>query len=145
LLVSAFHPSRSPTIAAAIRVFGNPSHRQLTRYNSCLVNSRRLRLRIEFANFGGHAPGQTACSASVGRAQSFTARGSRFRTLAGLRPTSSTSLISDLHPNAELMRGSWWLVTAISPFGDQSEYPVLRAIIGGGVRALAGVIGGAGE
>jgi hypothetical protein len=37
-------------------------------------------------------------------------------------------------------------VTAISPFGDESEYPVVRALIAGGrVRALAGWIGAAGE
>ena len=51
-----------------------------------------------------------------------------------------------LHPQAEFRQGSWWLVTAISPFGDESEYPVVRALIAGGrVRALAGWIGAAGE
>jgi hypothetical protein len=36
--------------------------------------------------------------------------------------------------------------TAVSPFGDQSEYPVVNAIVSGGrVTALAGWIGAAGE
>jgi hypothetical protein len=70
--IGAFHPSRSPTLAAAIRVFGRPSSRRLTTDNSCQVDWRRLRLRIMFANFGGHRPGQTTCTPSVGRAQAFT-------------------------------------------------------------------------
>jgi len=144
--IGAFHPSRSPTLAAAIRVFGRPSSRRLITDNSCQVDWRRLRLRIVFANFGGHRPGQTTCTPSVGRAQAFTARGSRFRTSAGLRVGSSSASILRLHPQAEFRQGSWWLVTAISPFGDESEYPVVRALIAGGrVRALAGWIGAAGE
>jgi hypothetical protein len=144
--IGAFHPSRSPTLAAAMRVFGSPSSRKLTRSGGCEVDWRRLRLRIDFENFGGHAPGLTTCSPSVGRAQSFTARGSRFRTVAGLRAGARSDSIQDRHPSAEFRDGKWWLVIAVSPFGDESEYVVLQATVGGGrVRSLGGPIGGAGE
>lgn len=144
--IGAFHPSRSPKLAAAIRVFGKPTSRKLTSENSCQVDWRKLRLRIVFANFGARGHRQTTCTSSVGRAQTFTARGSRFRTVRGLRPGASSKSIPTRHPNAEFRQGSWWLVTAVSPFGDESEYPVIRAIVGGGrVRALAGFIGAAGE
>jgi hypothetical protein len=144
--IGAFHPSRSPTLAAAMRVFGSPSSRKLTRYGGCEADWRRLRLRIDFENFGGHRPGLTTCSPSVGRAQSFTARGSRFRTVAGLRVGAGSDSILDRHPSAEFRDGKWWLVAAVSQVGDGSEYAVLQATIGGGrVRSLGGPIGGAGE
>lgn len=58
----------------------------------------------------------------------------------------SSASIPQLHPNAAFREGSWWLVTAVSPFGTNAEYPVIRANVSGGrVRALAGVIGAAGE
>lgn len=144
--IGAFHPSRAATLGAAIGVFGAPTSRRLTKYSGCRVDWHNLRLRIEFENFGGHGPGLTTCSPSVGLAQTFTVRGSRFRTSAGLRVGNSTASIPAIYPDAEFTDGSWWLVTAISPFGDQSEYPVVRATVGGGrVRALAGVIAAAGE
>jgi len=144
--IGAFHAKRSATLAAAIRVFGRPSRVKLLRDDECRVDWRRLRLRIDFANFGGHGPGQTTCTPSVGLAQTFTARGSRFRTSAGLRVGSPSSAISSIYPSAEFRDGSWWLVTAFSNIGDPGDYPVVRAIVGGGrVRALAGGIGAAGE
>lgn len=144
--IGAFHPSRRPTIAAAIRAFGRPTSRRLTNFNECRVEWRRLGLRIDFANLGGPRPGETTCSPAVGQAQTFTARGSRFITSAGLRVGDPSSAIPAIYPLAALTSGTWWLVTAISPFGDQGEYPVIRAIIGGGrVRAIAGFIGAAGE
>lgn len=144
--IGAFHPSRSPKLAAAIRVFGKPTSRTLTSDNSCQVDWRRLRLRIVFANFGGQGPGQTTCNSSVGRAQTFAARSSRFRTVRGLRPGANSNSIPTRHPGAKFRQGSWWLVTAVSPVGEESEYPVVRAIVGGGrVRVLAGIIGAAGE
>jgi hypothetical protein len=144
--IGAFHPSRNPTIAAAQRVFGAPSSRKLTSDNSCLVEWRRLRLRITFANFGGHGPGQTTCSSSVGRAQSFTARGSRMRTWEGLRVGARSSTITERHHSAEFREGGWWLRTAVSPFGDESEYAVVSALVSQGrVNVLVGWIGAAGE
>jgi hypothetical protein len=144
--IGALRLRRSPTLAAAIRVFGAPSSRWLTSNDSRRVDGRRIRLRIDFANFGGHGPGQTTCSPSVGRTQSFMTRGSRFRTSAGLRVGARTETITELYPGAEFMSDSWWLVTAVSPFGDESEYAVVRALVSRGrVRALAGWIGAAGE
>jgi hypothetical protein len=143
--IGAFHPRRSATFASAMRVFGRPSSIKLRR-GSCVVDWRRVRLRIVFANLGAVPPGQTLCTPSVGVIDSFTARGSRFRTSAGLRVGSPSSRIPALHPDAEFRSGSWWLVTAVSPFGDQSEYPVVRAIVDNGrVRALAGFVGAEGE
>ncbi len=144
--IGGLYPQRSPTLRAAIRVFGNPTSRTLTRANGCRVDWRRLRLRIHFENFGATRPGQTTCTASVGRAQSFSVRGSRFRTVAGLRVGNRSSAIRVLHPDARFREGKWWLVTAVSPFGDRSEYAVLQATVGDGrVRSLSGWIGGAGE
>jgi hypothetical protein len=144
--IGAFHPRRSATLASAIRVFGRPSSTKLLGDNACRVDWRRIRLRINFASFASHAPGQTTCTPSVGLAQSFAARGSRFRTSAGLRVGAASATVPDRYSDAEFRSGRWWLVTAVSPFGDESEYPVVSAIVGSGrVRALTGWIGGAGE
>jgi hypothetical protein len=144
--IGAFRIRRDPTIRAAARVFGPPSSRILTGSGTCQVDWRRLRLRIYFENFGGTAPGETTCSASVGRAQSFTAGGRRFRSWEGLRVGHRSATILERHHSAEFRRGSWWLRTAISPFGDESEYAVVSAIVSDGrVRVLRGWIGAAGE
>ncbi len=143
--IGAFRPRGDGTIAAARRVFGAPSSKRLTSDNDCQVEWRRLGLRISFSNFGVN-PGQTTCSESVGLGQWFTARGRRFRTSRGLRPLARSSAVLQHHPGADFRRGSWWLVTAVSPYGEGGESPVIRAIVGGGrVRALAGYIGAAGE
>jgi hypothetical protein len=106
----------------------------------------RLRLRIDFASFAGHLPGQTTCSPSVGPAQSFTARGSRFHTSAGLRVGDRSSSISPLYPEGKFRHGSWWLVTAVSPFGDESEYAVVGTLVGGGrLHAIVGWVGAGGD
>ena len=143
--IGTFRPSRNPLLSSAIRAFGQPSSRR-PGGNVCVVDWRRIRLRITFANFGGALPPLTTCSPSVGRAQSFVARGARFRTWEGLRPGARSRTVLDRHSSAEFRRGSWWLRTATSPFGDGDEYAVVSAIVGDGrVRALAGWIGGAGE
>ena len=105
-----------------------------------------MRLRIYFANFGVTPPGETTCSSSVGQAQSFTVRGRRFRTWEGLRVGHRSDSILDRHHSAEFRGGTWWLRTAISPFGDESEYAVVEALVADGrVRILRGWIGAAGE
>jgi len=143
--IGRFHPARDAKLAAAIRIFGTPSSRHLTSSNACIVKWRRIGLRITFVSYAV-GPGADICSPSVGLAQSFAARGSRFRTWAGLRPGMASSRIADLHPYAELRRGTWWLRTAVSPFGDESEYPVMQALVSRSrVRALSGWIGAAGE
>lgn len=143
--IGDFRPKRDARLSAAIRAFGQPSSAK-GGGNVCTVRWNRLRLKITFANFGLAPPGLTTCSPSVGRAQSFVARGSRIRTWEGLRPGMPSSSVLARHRSAEFREGSWWLRIATSPFGDNSEYAVVGAIVGGGrVRALTGWIGGAGE
>jgi hypothetical protein len=144
--IGAFRTRRDPTIGAAVRVFGRPSSRKLLSRAECQVDWRRLRLRIYFANFGLPPRGETTCNPRVGVAQTFTARSRRFRTWNGLRVGHRSATIRDRHPWAEFRRGTWWLRSARSPFGDESEYPVVDAIVSGGrVRALRGWVGAAGE
>jgi hypothetical protein len=112
------------------------------------VEWRRLRLRITFDNYGGMRPGQTTCTPSVGLAQGFVARSSRFRTVRDLRIGQPSSSIPVKHPDAEFQpAGFWALVLATFPFGDNDEpAPVLNALVAGSrVIALTGYIGGAGE
>jgi hypothetical protein len=143
--IGSFRTQRDATIGAAARAFGRPSSRKQVG-EGCQVDWRRLRLRIYFANFGAFPPGLTACSSSVGLAQSFTARGHRFRTWKGLRPGDPSSAVGERHPNAIFRRGSWWLRTAISRFGSDSNYPVVEALVSGGrVHVLRGWVGAAGE
>jgi hypothetical protein len=145
--IGPFRPAENPRLSAAIRAFGTPSRVRLDG-GTCRVAWRRIRLRMTFENFGGASPGQTTCTPSVGRAQSFVARGSRFRTVNGLRPGADSSSIPDRHPRAEFQpEGFWALVLATYPFGDSEEpAPVLNALVSDGrVSALAGYIGGAGE
>lgn len=141
--IGPYKPRATPSLAAAERAFGRASTSGGDRGEACTARWRKLRLRILFANFGG----QPACSA--GFAQTFTVRGKRFRTWKGLRVGARTSSIRRRHPKAEFRDGSWWLQTAKSPFGgegEDAEYGVVRAIIGGGrVRALSGWIGAAGD
>jgi hypothetical protein len=144
--IGAFRTRRDPTIRAAIRVFGRPSSRRRDGNNKiCMTQWRRLRLRIVFANFGAAPLRQSVCSDSISLAQSFTARGRRFRTWRGLRVGQRSSMISRRHPSAEFRRHTWWLRTAVSPIGGRDEYPVVDAIVSGGrVRALRGWVGAAG-
>jgi hypothetical protein len=143
--IGMFRPSENPRLSAAIRAFGRPSGR-LAQGSACRVTWRRLELKIVFANFGGTAPGQTTCTPSVGRAQSFVVRGPRFRTVAGLRVDQPATQVRALYPYAQWREGGWTLVSAETPYGEASETPVLRAFASGGkVSALSGWIGGAGD
>ena len=145
--IGSFLPTRNPRLSAAIRAFGQPSSRKLTR-RTCRVEWRRLRLRITFENFGAARPKETTCTPSVGRAQSFVARSPRFRTVNDLRVGQPTSAIRAKHPAAEFQpAGFWAVVLARFPFGDgAAPRPVLNALVSGGrVIALTGYIGGAGE
>ena len=82
----------------------------------------------------------------MGLARSFTVRGRSFRTRKGLRPGQRSSAVRERHPSARFRRGSWWLRTAKSRFGDESNYPVVEALVSGGrVRVLRGWVGAAGE
>ena len=142
--IGTFKPSENPRLSAAIRAFGRPSSRRGRGGSACTVRWRRLGLKVIFANFG--SPGLSTCSRSVGRAQSFVASGPRFTTVAGLRPGQPSAQIRALYPDTGFERGAWTLVSAVNPFGDGTESPVLRAFTRGGqVASLAGWIGGAGE
>lgn len=143
--IGTFQTRDDATVGAAVRAFGPPSSKKPAG-EGCQVDWRALRLRIYFANFGAFAPGLTTCSSSVGLAQSFTVRARRFRTWKGLRPGARTSTVRERHPSARFRRGSWWLRTAKSRFGDGSDYAVVEALVSGGrVRVLRGWIGAAGE
>lgn len=143
--IGDYRPRRTPSLAAAERVFGPASSRSGGEGgDACDARWRRLRLRILFANFGGRP------TCTEGYAQSFTVRGRRFRTWKGLRVGARTSAIRKRHPSAEFRQGSWWLRTAVSPFGDgegeDAEYAVLKAVVADGrVRAFSGWIGAAGD
>ncbi len=144
--IGSFRPGVDPTIGAATRAFGRPSSRTPTGDDVCVVTWRRLRLRVVFASFGAARPGRTTCTSGVGRAQSVTLRGRRFRTWRGLRVGDRSATIPRRHPGARFRQGSWWLRTATSVVGDESEYGVLRAIVSRGrVTALTGWIGAAGD
>jgi len=145
--IGPFRAAQNPRLSSAIRAFGRPSRRKLDG-STCRVEWRGLRLRIAFENFGLAPPGQTTCTPSVGAAQSFSARGSRFRTVNDLRVGQPSSTIPIKHPDAERQpAGFWALVLATYPFGDNDEpAPVLNALVmGGRVTAFTGYIGGAGE
>lgn len=141
--IGSFKMSKDPSLAAAMRVFGAPtSMKRVYGISGCNVTWRKLRLKIEFANFGG----QSACEPSYGAAQSFTARSARFRTWEGLRPGQRSRTIPEKHKSAVFRNGAWWLRSAYSPFGDGEEYAVVSAIARGGrVIALKGWVGSAGE
>jgi hypothetical protein len=144
--IGGFHPRRSATLASAISTFGTPSSRRFRGDSGCEVRWRSLHLRMTFYNLGAAPIGTTTCTPSVGLANDFTVRGPRFRTSAGLRVGDASSRITELYADAELHDGAWWLVSAYSNIGEGGDYPVLRAIVAAGrVRAIAGVIGGAGE
>jgi hypothetical protein len=143
--IGTFRPSENPRVSAAVRAFGRPTSRR-ARGSACTVRWRGLGLKIVFASFDSPVPGRTTCSSSVGRAQSFVASGPRFTTDLGLRPGQPSTQIRALYPDTEFERGAWTLVSAVSPYGDGTESPVLRAFTKAGtVASLAGWIGAAGD
>ena len=143
LAVGDFKPQRDPTYGAAVAVFGEPaSQRSRFQGNACVVNWPGPGLRITFANFGVGS----ACDQSRGRSQTARAYGSRWRTKRGLKVGSRLTRLRRLYPGARRHGRSWWLVTAVSPFGAGGRYPVLAAAVRGGhVRSFNLRIGAAGE
>jgi hypothetical protein len=142
--IGDFRPSTDPSIPAAERVFGPASSRRQTSNESCVVRWKRLRLEILFVSFGG---GSSICSGSAGSAQRFQVRGKRFRTWHGLRVGQPERAVRRRHPAARLRQGTWWLKSAISPFGDPDvEFAVVDAKVRDGrVQVLRGWIGAAGD
>jgi hypothetical protein len=142
--IGDFRPSRGDSIPAAERVFGPASSRRQNSDSSCRVRWSRLKLEILFVSFG--APGTALCQGTAAHAQTFKVRGKRFRTWHGLRVGMREAAVKRRHSGAELRRGAWWLKTAVSPFGDGSEFAVLDAKVRGGrVSVLRGWIGAAGD
>jgi hypothetical protein len=143
--IGSFDPTTDPTVGAAVRAFGEPTT-SVAGDDTCTADWSALRLRIVFASFGSREPGETVCSPTVGRAQTFTARGRAFRTSAGLRVGDRRSLIRRRHPAARLHGTTWWLRTATSLVGEGESYGVLRARTRSGrVSTFSGWIGAAGE
>src|SRR5215217_271619 len=137
-----FHPAGNPDLAHAIHAFGKPTGRH--HHNSgCLVRWRKLKLRIDFENFGGHDP----CS-KKGRAQSFTIGfEKRWRTSRRLRVGQSVERLKDRYRHARRHGSEYWLKSAYSPFGTGTHYAVLAARTHHlrFVSGFSGRIGGAGE
>jgi hypothetical protein len=140
-----------PTLRKAMRAFGTPSNSFQNGSGGCVVKWKRLGLRIEFYNFGGDPRG--TCHPDGGYAQSFSVEQRRkVRTWNGLRVGMTENQLVNRHPYAtyveddEWYDDGYWLKTEISPFGDNSEYPVVSAYERGGrIWRIAGWIGGAGE
>jgi hypothetical protein len=143
LAVGDFKPQRNPTYGAAVAVFGEPaSQRSRFRGKACVVNWPGPGLRITFANFGVGS----ACDRALGRSQTARAYGGHWRTKRGLRVGARLRRLRRLYPHARRHGRSWWLVTAVSPFGTGGRYPVLAAAVRGGhVRSFKLRIGAAGE
>ena len=142
--IGTFRPRQDPGVEAAERAFGRASSRKLIDNNACTVEWRSLRLTILFVNFGLPGEGKTVCD--VGSAQTFTVKGTRFRTWEGLRVRHRSATIPQRHKSAEFREGSWWLRSATSPYGDNEEYAVVRALVSKGrVTALKGWIGAGGD
>ena len=105
---------------------------------------RALGLRITFVNLG--APQNSACEATIGKAQIASAFGRMWRTSRGLKIASSTRTLRRLYPRAFRRRGTYRLVGGKSIFTDGSRYSVLAAKTSKGrVGAFKMDIGAAGE
>ncbi len=140
--IGAFKPQSDATLGAAVAVFGTPSSRRTRGRSSCRLGWRALGLRITFVNLGGGS----ACDPSLGRAQSASAFGRRWRTARGLAIRSSTKRLRRLYPGALRKRGVYRLVGAKSLYGDGRRYSVLAARTRGGrVGSFKLFIGAAGE
>jgi hypothetical protein len=130
------------SLGGAIQAFGRPSSRRpFDGRVGCRVAWAALGIRSIFADLGGGE----ACF--DGRVQSLSVRLRAWRTQRGLHVGDRVSRLRRLHPGATRHRSSWWLYTAISPYGPTpTRYPLLRARIETGrVRSLTAEVGAAGE
>lgn len=134
--IGRFHPQRD-TFGDAVRDFGRPSSRHGP--SGCGVQWSRYRLKILFENFG------------VGRRCKFgqalkRADSHKWQTNRHLRVGQSLARLHHLYPGAKRHGPSFWLRTAVSPFGSGGSYPVLAARTHHGhVTGFNGWIGAAGE
>jgi hypothetical protein len=130
------------TIGGAIQAFGRPSSRvRFAGRNGCRDRWATAGIRAVFADFGA---GEACLD---GRVQNLTVRTRPWRTQRGLHVGDRVGRLRRLHPAARLHRKSWWLYTAVSPFGPTpTRYPLVRARVDGGrVTSLTAEIGAAGE
>ncbi len=136
--IGRFHPLSGETLADAVRDFGRPSSRH--GFSGCGIQWSRYKLKIVFANFGGGV--QRCRSAQVlKRADSH-----RWQTNRHLRVGQSLARLHHLYPGAKRHGASFWLRTAVSPFGTGARYAVLAARTHHGhVTGFKGWIGAAGE
>jgi hypothetical protein len=142
--IGDFKPSRDPTLAAAIDAYGAPgSMRSLFGGNGCRV-AWPFGVTVTFANFGTGS----ACDPELGRAQRAAVRGRvAWHTAKGLHIGDGLRRLRQSYPGARAHGSSWWLVTAVSPFGPSGHrYPVLAAVVRDGqVRSFKLEIGAAGD
>ena len=142
LAIGDFKPARDPTLGAAIDAYGEPSFQRRPAPESCKVGWHALGVKVLFANFGGGS----ACREDLGRAQTARAFGARWRTAKGLQVGQRLARLRRLYPSATQHGRTWWLVTAVSLFGETHRYPVLSATVRGGtVRSFALRIFAAGD
>jgi hypothetical protein len=131
-------------LSHVIRAWGRPSSRRsFGRGTGCTVRWKRLGFTGTFVNLGG---GGSACRADLGALQTAVVRGRRFRTTGGVGVGSPTSEVRAKHPGARFVNGSWWIASAVLPYGDGSRTPTVRAIPRrGAVQSLRLWVGAAGE
>jgi hypothetical protein len=142
LAIGDFKPERDPTVGAALDAFGEPSSQRRLGNTACKLAWHGHGVKILFANFGGGG----ACQEDLGRSQTARAYGDRWRTVKGLRVGARLGRLRRVYPSATQHGRSWWLVTAVSPFGETHRYPVLAATVRGGrVGSFALIIGAAGD
>jgi hypothetical protein len=138
------HFHTSSDLGHAIHAFGQPSSRHHDRFSGCLVRWKKLKLRIDFENFGSG----DACSKKGGQAQSFSIGfEKRWRTSRHLRVGQSVKRLKHRYRHARRHGSEYWLKSAYSPIGDGGHYAVLAARTHHlrWVSGFSGWIGSAGE
>lgn len=117
-----FHTAGSSSLAHAVNALGKPTGRH-PRNGGCLVRWKKLKLRIDFENFGGHNP----CGRH-GQAQSFSIGfEKRWRTSRHLRVGQPVDRLKNLYRHARRHGSEYWLKSAYSPLGTGGHYAVLAA------------------
>jgi hypothetical protein len=142
-MIGNFNPQRDPTLAAAIRAYGQPSSRRRLDRTACDVRWSARGVRILFADFGGGV----ACNPGSGKAQSAVISGNRpWRTGQGLRLRDPVGELRRLYPRAKRHGRLFWLRTGFTVIGTARRYPVLAArIVDGQVASFELEIGAAGD
>jgi hypothetical protein len=143
--IGDFKPQADPTVGAAISVFGPPTSVRTRGNSSCRLGWRALGLRITFVNLG--APQNSACEASIGKAQIASAFGRMWVTARGLKIRNSTRRLRRLYPRAFRRGRTYRLIGARQIYGPgNTRYSVLAAKTSRGrVGAFKLDIGAAGE